>query len=36
MSGFDERLKVVLDGYSKFLSGIELSDPQHNPYLDPK
>ena len=33
MSGFDEHLKVVLDGYSNFLSGRELSDPQYHPYL---
>jgi hypothetical protein len=30
MSGFDEHLKVVLDGYSNFLNSRELSDPQPN------
>ncbi len=34
MSGFDEHLKVVLDGYSNFLSSRELSDPQHHPGWD--
>jgi hypothetical protein len=33
MIAFDEHLKVVLDGYSNFLSSRELSDPQHHPYL---